>query len=60
MPQECGVPLQLGGSPAPAAEAEAKVENFLDNFSEPQCGHLVPCQSLDRTRTSLSRSHFAQ
>jgi hypothetical protein len=40
--------------------AEAKVENFLDNFFEPQCGHSVPFQSLERTRISLSCSHFSQ
>jgi hypothetical protein len=32
----------------------------LDNFFEPQCGHAVPFQSLERTRISLSRSHFSQ
>jgi len=40
--------------------AEANVENFLDNFFEPQCGHSAPFQSLERTRISLSRSHFSQ
>jgi hypothetical protein len=44
---------------APAV-AEANVENFLDNFGEPQCGHLVPARSLERIRISLSRSHFSQ
>jgi hypothetical protein len=64
MPQELGTPLQLGaglgvGLVAPAVAA-AKVENFLDIFSEPQCGHLVPCQALERTRISLSFAHFPQ
>jgi len=40
--------------------AEAKVENFLSSFVEPQCGHFVPFQSDERTRISLSRSHFPQ
>lgn len=60
MPQELGTPLHEGGGLAAPAAAEAKVENFLDNFSEPQCGHLVPCQSLERTRISLSCSHLPQ
>lgn len=61
MPQELGTPEHDGAAEVvlPAAEA-AKVENFLDNFSEPQCGHFVPCQSLDRTKISLSFSHFPQ
>jgi hypothetical protein len=42
------------------ALAEANVENFLDSFFEPQCGHSVPFQSRERTRISLSRSHFSQ
>jgi hypothetical protein len=42
------------------ALAEAKVENFLDSFFEPQCGHSAPFQLLERTRISLSRSHFSQ
>lgn len=61
MPQELGTPLQdCGAGPAAPAVAAAKVENFLDNFSEPQCGHFVPCQSLERTRISLSCSHLPQ
>jgi len=40
--------------------AEAKMENFLDNFFDPQCGQAVPFQALERTRISLSRSHFSQ
>ena len=39
---------------------EANTESFLDNLVEPQFGHLVPCHLLDRTRISLSFSHFAQ
>jgi hypothetical protein len=61
MPQELGTPEQLGGAAGVApAVAAAKVENFLDNFAEPQCGHFVPSQSLERTRISLSFSHFPQ
>jgi hypothetical protein len=51
-------PLELA-SPVPG-ELEANVENFFASFIEPQCGHFVPCQSLERTRISLSRSHLAQ
>jgi hypothetical protein len=49
--------LAEGDSAAPAA---ANVENFLDNFFEPQCGHSEFFQSVERTRISLSRSHFSQ
>jgi hypothetical protein len=63
MPQELGMPVQEVGAGV-AAEApavvEAKVENFFDNFVEPQCGHFVPSQSLERTRISLSVSHLPQ
>jgi hypothetical protein len=54
-------PLAHIGASFPALElAEAKTENFLDNFFDPQCGQAVPFQSLERTRISLSRSHFLQ
>jgi|GEM_PF-3528986 len=62
MPHELGVPEQLGGGgalPVLAVE-EAKVENFFASRVEPQCGHFVPSQLLERTRISLSRSHFPQ
>ena len=39
---------------------DAKTENFLVSFLEPQLGHGVPSQSLERTRTSLSFPHFSQ
>jgi len=48
-----------GALVAPAV-AEANVENFFSSFAEPQCGHFVPCQSFERTKISLSRSHFPQ
>lgn len=61
MPQDLGVPVQTGaGSSALPALAEANTENFLASFVEPQFGHFVPFQSLERTRISLSRSHFSQ
>jgi len=44
----------------PPGPAEAKVENFLDNFREPQCGHSEFFQLVERTRISLSRPHFSQ
>jgi hypothetical protein len=60
MPQELGTPLhEVAGLVAPAV-ADAKVENFLASFVEPQCGHFVPSQLLERTRISLSCSHFSQ
>jgi hypothetical protein len=57
MPHELGLPVQ-DGSESPALDANT--ENFFANFVEPQCGHFVPVQSLERTRTSLSCSHFSQ
>jgi ABC-type transporter lipoprotein component MlaA len=63
MPHELGMPVQEVGAAGAAvtpAVAEAKVENFFDNFVEPQCGHFVPSQLLERTRISLSVSHFPQ
>jgi hypothetical protein len=44
----------------PPLVLEAKVENFFSNLEEPQCGHLAPFRLLDRTRISLSLSHFPQ
>jgi hypothetical protein len=58
MPQELGLPVQEGSAAPPALDANT--ENFFANFAEPQCGHFVPAQSLERTRISLSRSHFPQ
>lgn len=61
MPQELGTPEQdVGAGPVAPAVAEANVENFFASFVEPQCGHFVPSQSLERTRISLSCSHLAQ
>jgi len=62
MPQECGVPVQLGVGAVLVlpAVAEANVENLFASLVEPQCGHFVPSQLLERTRISLSRSHFPQ
>jgi hypothetical protein len=45
--------------PSPAA-LEANTESFLASLGEPQCGHLVPSHFVERTRISLSRSHFSQ
>jgi hypothetical protein len=59
MPQERGLPVQTGASFAPPV-VEANTENFFFSFGEPQCGHLVPFDLLERTRISLSRSHFSQ
>jgi hypothetical protein len=55
------VPVQAGAGAAPLfAVDEANVENFFSILAEPQCGHFVPVQLLERTRISLSRSHFSQ
>jgi hypothetical protein len=61
-PQQCPPPLPppVAAMLVEPALAEAKVENFLDNFLEPQCGHSVPFQSDERTRISLSVPHFSQ
>lgn len=60
MPQERGLPLHDGSEEPPPLTLDANVENFLASFVEPQCGHFVPAQSLERTRISLSLSHFPQ
>ena len=39
---------------------DANTDSFLANLVEPQCGHLVPCHLLERTRISLSFSHLSQ
>jgi hypothetical protein len=60
MPQDEGFPVQAGASPAVPALAEANTESLFSSFVEPQCGHFVPFQLLDRARISLSFSHFSQ
>lgn len=42
-------------SPVPPPDPEAKTENCLVSRVEPQYGHCVPVQSVERTSTSLSR-----
>jgi hypothetical protein len=59
IPQEWGVPEQVGPS-ASLPPPDANTENFFASFAEPQCGHFVPSQLLERTSSSLSFSHFAQ
>ena len=54
LPQERGVPEHAGALSSPLP-LEANTENFFSNFTEPHCGHRVPFQSEERTRTSLSR-----
>jgi hypothetical protein len=59
IPHELGVPVQDGPSlPAPAADANT--DSFFESFAEPQCGHLVPFHSFDRTKISLSFSQALQ
>ena len=60
IPHDLGTAEHDGASPPAPAEEEANTDNFLASFVEPQRGHFVPCQSVDRTRISLSCSHFAQ
>jgi len=59
LPHERGVPEQEG-SVAPPPPEDAKTDNFLESFVDPQRGHFVPFQSFERTRISLSESHFPQ
>ena len=58
MPHEPGLPVQEGSASLPVAEANT--ENFFDSLLEPQCGHFVPSQWLERTSTSLSFRHCSQ
>lgn len=60
MPHEPGVPEQLGAGSFSPPLAEANTDSFFTSLVEPQCGHFVPFQALDRTRISLSRSQFPQ
>jgi hypothetical protein len=60
-PQPLGVAqARAAATLAPPAELAANVENFFSNFAEPQCGHFADFQSVERTKTSLSRSQPAQ
>ncbi len=61
-----GVPLQ-SAPPEPAAPDDdppaiddAKTENFFSSLVDPHFGHLVPFQSSERTRISLSTEHASQ
>jgi len=58
-PHELGTPEHDGALSCPLTD-EAKVERRLVNFVEPHLGQGVPCQSLDRTKISLSVPHFSQ
>jgi len=64
MPHDLGLPLHAGPSPAeppPELAPEcAKTESFFCNLADPHRGHNVPVQSEDRTKISLSCSHFSQ
>jgi hypothetical protein len=51
--------VQDGPSLAPPLD-DAKTDNFLESFGDPQCGHFVPSHSFERIRISLSFSHFPQ
>jgi hypothetical protein len=59
MPQELGFPEQDGASDSPLP-LDVNTENFFASLVEPQCGHFVPSQLLERTSTSLSFWHFEQ
>jgi len=58
-PHERGWPLQFGSAELPAT-LEANTESFLVSFVEPHFGQAVPSQWIERTRISLSLSHFPQ
>lgn len=58
-PQERGLLVQAGASVSPPV-LEAKTDSFFSKRTEPQSGHRVPCQSLDRTSSSLSFSQSRQ
>jgi hypothetical protein len=58
MPQECRLPAQDSAAASPLEDANT--ENFFDSFAEPQWGHFVPSQLLERTSISLSFSHCPQ
>ena len=45
---------QAGADDSPAGTEDAKTDNFLASFFEPQCGQGVPSHFEDRTSTSLS------
>jgi hypothetical protein len=52
-PQQASLPLLL-------PPVEANTDSLFVRWTEPQCGHFVPFQSLERTRISLSLSHLSQ
>jgi hypothetical protein len=53
------MPQAGAGSAAPLAE-EANTDKRFESLFDPQWGHLVPFQRVERTRISLSFSHFSQ
>jgi len=59
MPQERGVPVQVGSAP-PSGAVEAKTDSFFSSRVEPQCGQGVPSHFAERTSSSLSFPHFSQ
>jgi hypothetical protein len=60
LPHEAGLLVQEAPSDDPPPMLEAKTDNFFVNRFAPHLGQAVPCQRLDRTRTSLSAPHFPQ
>ena len=59
-PHELGFMPQAGAALGLAATEEANTDSFFDSLVDPQCGHFAPCHLLERTRSSLSCSHFSQ
>ena len=53
------MPQEGACSALPPVE-DANTDSRLEILVEPQCGHLVPFQRLERTRISLSFWHFWQ
>ena len=59
MPQDFGLPEQESFGAEPPV-LEANTDNFFDSLVELQRGHLVPFQSRERTKISLSLSQLWQ
>ena len=60
IPQELGTPVQEGPASLDEPLLEANTDSFLVSLAEPHTGHFAPFQLLERTRISLSFSHFSQ
>jgi hypothetical protein len=59
-PHDFGLPEHSAAGLAPLLPVEANTDNFFVSLTDPQCGHWVPFSLRERTRISLSFSHFSQ